>query len=276
MDPSPRSNEPDATRITPLPAAPPGAGVLLFGGTFDPPHRAHIALARAAQRELARRGHSTTLVFVPAARSPFKPGGPEASGEERARMLVAAMREREAGEVPPIGLGNGAEPMPWGVWTDEIDRADAGEASYWVDTLRRARTLLDAQQRADARLWFIVGTDQALSLHQWREPHEILRLARPIVLARASEHAFADKRVDPAMRARFMEQLRATGAWSDEEMSTWGEALLEGQPLLAHRATDAREALARGASDDELRSLLHHGVLAIIRERGLYGASAAD
>lgn len=79
--------------------------VLLMGGTFDPPHVAHVAQARSALRRAMAPG--AWLVLVPAARSPLKRGGPGARDRDRVAMLRAAF----------AGVGRAT------VWTDELDRA---------------------------------------------------------------------------------------------------------------------------------------------------------
>jgi nicotinate-nucleotide adenylyltransferase len=139
-------------------AAPAGAPVLLFGGSFDPAHRAHIELAIRARDALF--GAAGWLVFVPAARNPLKPEGPVAGDADRVAMLGLAIGGTDRCEV----------------WTDEIDR---GGASFWVHTLARA-----ASVAGGARLRFLIGADQALAFERWREAGVILSLAEPAVLLR--------------------------------------------------------------------------------------------
>ncbi|HZW09396.1 MAG TPA: nicotinate-nicotinamide nucleotide adenylyltransferase [Phycisphaerales bacterium] len=222
--------------ITPLPAPPDADRIVLFGGTFDPPHRAHVRLACAARDWAA--GPGAWLVFVPAARSPFKDEAP-ARDPHRVEML------RIAAEEAPGAC----------VWTDEIDRAARGEPSFWIETLRRARAL-----RPRGSFWFILGSDQAAAFHRWREPREILSLARPVILARAPLTT-----PDELGAA-----LRDSGAWSADEIAR-ARALLAPTPVLDASATAAREILrARGPDDPRLGVMLHPGVLAYVREHGLY------
>lgn len=216
--------------ITPMPEMVRGKPVVLVGGTFDPPHRAHTALAAAARAAVAP---TATLVFVPAARSPLKEGGPEASGADRAEMLRLAL----------AGVERAA------VWTDELDRAEAGEASYWVVTLRRARALLGADQR----LLFLIGADQALSFDRWHEPAEILRLAEAVVINRGE--------------IRTREELAARVGGTD-----LGQRLIEAWcevPRLEISATDVRRAIGQG-DDTTLRAMLHEDVVSFIKACGLY------
>ncbi|MCW5776185.1 MAG: hypothetical protein KIS87_07100 [Phycisphaeraceae bacterium] len=63
--------------VTPMPVPADAPGVLLFGGTFDPPHRGHTEPAAAARDAMMPPG--SWLVFVPAARSPHKSAAPATS-----------------------------------------------------------------------------------------------------------------------------------------------------------------------------------------------------
>ncbi|MCC7390429.1 MAG: nicotinate-nicotinamide nucleotide adenylyltransferase [Phycisphaerales bacterium] len=240
-DPAPPPGPPS---LLPLPA---GADrVVLFGGSFDPPTRTHTAVADRARALGA--GPDAWLVLVPAARSPLKDHAPTPDAHRLAMLrLAAAPLDRAA------------------VWTDELDRAHSAlhtashpaAPSYWIDTLRRARALLP-----DARLWFILGADQAAQFHRWRAPHEILRLAQPIVVLRgplatidALQHTIAE-----------------TGVWSDEELAEWCGSVVD-LPPTPGSATEARELLASpNPAPADLAELLDDAVLAYITEHRLYRA----
>ncbi len=217
---------PDDTAITPWPA-PPDAPTLLFGGSFDPPHLGHVELAVAARDAALPDG--AWVVWVPAARSPHKEST-GASAEDRLTMLRLATE----------GVARGA------IWTDELDRAGRGEPSYWVDTLERAR----AARGGGAALRFLIGADQAVAFHRWREARRILSLAEPLVIPRG---AVADA---PAL----LEALGATGAWEAPDLERW-----EGWFV----ATGMLDASSTGARAGESRAL-HPSVRAHIEARGLY------
>lgn len=128
----------------------------LFGGSFDPVHRGHIAMARAALSSLPVE----RVVFIPAAFSPLKDERARASDADRLAMLRMAV----AGE-PRFSI------------TDmEMSR---GGISYTVDTLREWRRL-----HPEDGLFFIAGMDSLMTLHKWREPLEIVRLCRFVTFRR--------------------------------------------------------------------------------------------
>lgn len=222
-----------SSAITPMPELAGSGPVLLVGGTFDPPHLAHIELAVQARASAAP---GALLVYVPAARSPHKAGGPEASGPDRVAMLKLALS----------GVERAA------VWTDELDRAEMGEPSYWVVTLERARRILGRERE----LLFLIGADQALGFARWREPGQILGLARVVVINRGEVRTRAE--LAPRLAGTpFQREL--TAAWCEVEH-------------MSISATAVREALASG-NESELRGVLHPEVASFIAERGLYRGS---
>jgi nicotinate-nucleotide adenylyltransferase len=138
----------------------------IYGGSFDPVHHGHLALARACQRQAGL----DEVWFMPTAVQPLKRHGPQASDAQRVEMLELATRE-----VPS-----------WRVSTLEIER---GGKSYTVDTLRQLN-----EDLPEAVLFFLMGADAVREVPQWREPEEIFRLAAPLVVRRAGE-------VEPDMQA---------------------------------------------------------------------------
>jgi nicotinate-nucleotide adenylyltransferase len=180
--------------------------ILIVGGTFDPPHRAHVELAEI----VAKARGCGRIVFVPAARSPHKTDEePEATGAQRLEMLRIATRDVPGAEVSPI----------------ELDR---GGVSYFVDTLAELREAFGTA----AELHFMVGADQALAFKRWREPQRILALATPAVVLRP-----------PWDAPTFATALRET--FGEAESRLWAERVVEA-PLVDVSATDLRERLRRG------------------------------
>ncbi|MGE3962458.1 MAG: nicotinate-nucleotide adenylyltransferase [Dehalococcoidia bacterium] len=126
----------------------------MLGGTFDPPHNAHLALAEAARRTL----DLDRVVFVPAG-DPWR---------KRDRAVTPAAARLEMVRAAVAGL-------PWAsVSAIEVDRVGA---SYTADTLA-------ALVQPGERWWFILGADALADMPYWREPERILALARLAVARR--------------------------------------------------------------------------------------------
>jgi nicotinate-nucleotide adenylyltransferase len=131
----------------------------IFGGSFDPVHVGHLALARACQEQAAL----DEVWFTPTAIQPLKHAGPRATDAQRVDMLRLAIEQ-----VPG-----------WRVCTLEIDR---GGFSYTVDTLRQLHAELP-----EAKLYFLMGADAVRDVPQWHEPEEIFLFATPLVVLRAGQ-----------------------------------------------------------------------------------------
>lgn len=137
----------------------PGGRVAYFGGSFDPPHLGHLAVARAAQAALGL----DAVLFAPTGTQPLKSEGPTASFEDRVAMTRLAIQ----GE-PGMSVSLADAPTA------------AGEPNYSAETLTRLRSELPA----GSKLYFLMGADSFLSLRRWRRAAEIPFLARLIVAAR--------------------------------------------------------------------------------------------
>lgn len=233
-----------AAPISPLAIPPHARTLVLFGGSFDPPHLAHTSLPALVSAAL---GPDAAVVYIPAARSPHKdaPGTP-------AHHRLAMLR---------LALHGG----PGLIWTDELDRTPPGGASYTVDTVRRARHVLDAAGQAHVGLRLLFGADQALAFHRWKQPHDILQLAQPLVLLRAPD----------TDAQHLLESLARSGEWSTREMDLWrrGTHTAAGLAQLPHASTDVRAAAAAGA---DLTGMVCPAVAKYIAEHGLYRASAKN
>jgi len=134
-----------------------------MGGTFDPIHYGHLAIAETARYQLALE----RVIFVPAARPPHKlrEGG---DGELRARLIELAIHNNPHFQLSRI----------------ELERQGY---SYSVDTMQTFRE----QFGPDAELWFITGADMILSVRTWMRAEELRRLCRFAAAPRPGFHLAA-------------------------------------------------------------------------------------
>jgi nicotinate-nucleotide adenylyltransferase len=212
----------------------------IFGGSFDPVHNGHLALASACHTQAAL----DEVWFTPTAIQPLKLRGPHATNIQRVEMLQLAI-EAMAGTLPlGTGRGQGASTAPpisaWRVCTLEIDR---GGFSYTVDTLRQLHTELP-----EAQLFFMIGADAIRDVPKWKEAAEIFRLAIPLVVSRAGrpapDMATIAPLCTPQTRPRLVEM-----------------------PAVDISSTEIRRRIAAGES---IESLVPEEVAAYIRQHGIY------
>jgi nicotinate-nucleotide adenylyltransferase len=127
----------------------------LFGGTFDPVHDAHLAIAR----EAARACGLDRVLLIPAAHPPHKRGAAHAPYEDRYRMVELAC----AGE-PRL----------------EASRLEEGTRhSYSIDTIEKVRRL-----EPDAERYWIIGADAFAEIRTWRRWRDVVALVNFIVVSR--------------------------------------------------------------------------------------------
>ena len=135
-----------------------------FGGSFDPPHLGHLAVARCAAEAFSL----DRVLFVPTARQPFKPSGALVSYYDRLAMLSLLCNLEPIETTPHFEPSTLDAPLP--------DDAP----NFTVDTLARLR---DQLTPADS-IFAIIGADAFLGLPKWRSPEALLRLAEWIVVSR--------------------------------------------------------------------------------------------
>jgi len=128
----------------------------ILGGTFNPPHIAHLVMAQEAHDQLGLE----RVVLVPVSSPPHKESREDPGAEERLALCELAVAGDERFAVSAI----------------EVER---GGPSYTVDTLRELHA-----RAPEHELTFIVGGDMAHSLPLWREPEALLSLARLAVAER--------------------------------------------------------------------------------------------
>jgi len=186
--------------------------ILLFGGSFDPPHRAHVELPQQAGRAI----DADLIAYVPAGRAPHKLDKEQTDPRHRLAMLRLALQDKPG-------------PIPTAVLTDEIDRGP-DEPSYTVDTLSAIRARLSS----DVNMRLLIGADQLRIFDQWREPERIIALAEPVVMVRP-----------PDTRATLLDAL------PPNQREAWRDRLVE-VDVIDLSSTDIRERLASGQRVDGL------------------------
>lgn len=156
-----------------LQAAEVGKRVAFFGGSFDPPHLGHLAVARAARAAL----ELDSVLFAPVGAQPLKPHGSSASFDHRLAMTRLAI----AGE-SVFSLSLADAPTP------------SGAPNYTLETLLALR----AELLPDGALFCLMGADSFLGLRHWRRSAEIPFAAPLIVASRPGQPLDGLKAVLPA------------------------------------------------------------------------------
>ncbi|MFH1497933.1 MAG: nicotinate-nucleotide adenylyltransferase [Verrucomicrobiota bacterium] len=147
----------------------------LLGGSFDPVHNGHLALARAALAAGMER-----VWLIPAAQAPLKPAAVCAPAADRLAMLRLAAADCPGAEVCDIELRRGG-------------------INYTIDTVRALRAA-----HPDAELFWIIGADQLGRLDAWREIGALTELVEFLCAVRPG-YALAAPAGLPGLRWRRLE-----------------------------------------------------------------------
>jgi len=207
----------------------------ILGGTFDPVHLGHVALAHAALAGLPL----SEVLWMPSG-SPGHRAPPSASARERLAMLRLATADDPRFRIDAAEL-------------------ESGEPTYTVHTLTRLR----AQQGSAQPLALLLGSDSFLSLPTWLRWRELFDLAHFAVASRPG-HLPSDGGPSPELSAEIVrrsarpEQLAASAA---------GRIAYFDMPPVDISASAVR---ARFAAGQDTRHLLPAAVLAYIQSQHLY------
>ena len=143
----------------------------ILGGTFDPPHLAHLIAGERAVEAFALE----KLFFVPANIPPHKTSEHITEAKHRLAMTEIATQANDKFKVSRI----------------ELDRP---APSYTIDTLREIQ-----QQWAPEKIVLFIGLDQLAVFSKWHEPEKIFEMADVVVMARPT-HTFDE--IDPTLVKR--------------------------------------------------------------------------
>jgi nicotinate-nucleotide adenylyltransferase len=228
----------------------------LFGGTFDPIHRGHLALARAA----LERCNLSRVHFVPVGRHPFNGSQPLATYFDRYAMVALATQDEKA-FVPSLLEAPGMD-----------GPQKSGKDCTPDFTIHTVRKLKQSLKKID-RLFFLVGIDAFKDIAKWHEPEALLRECTFIVASRPGfsladvANSLPDNlRPSAAVTKPFLRQ----PAKGDLVLSGVTIHLLDGVNVPVS-ATAVRQAVA---AKRPLGRLLDPKVEEYIKKRGLYGTKS--
>lgn len=215
-----------------------------YGGTFDPVHLGHLAIARAARDAL-----HVAVRLLPAADPPHRPA-PGASALQRCMMLQLAI-----GEEPGLLLDR-----------REVLRAERqpGVPSYTVETLRELRAELGPSRP----LAWLLGADSLLALASWHQWQALFELTHFIVAERPGSPlpGHVEGPLGHALQGRFTQDIHALSG------RPAGRVLRMQQPLRGESASQVRSRIAAGGA---WRGLLPPAVADYVSAQKLYSPGTA-
>jgi nicotinate-nucleotide adenylyltransferase len=230
----------------------------LFGGTFDPIHRGHLALARAA-RERCKLGR---ILFVPANVPPHKQRQPLSSFAHRYAMTVLATAQ-EKDFIP--SLLESPETLDVRKTLGKKEKEREAKPNYTIDTIQR----LKQSCKVSDRLFLLIGIDAFADIAKWHKAEELFRECAFVVASRPG-YSLADvaNALPPSLRPR----VEATRPF--HKQAATGDLVLSGvnvhlldevyQPI---SSTSIREAAASGKP---LKKFVEEPVADYIKKVGLY------
>ncbi len=174
----------------------------IIGGTFDPPHYAHLAIAEEARVRLGL----DYVLFAPAYGNPLKQGRQSAAPEHRLRMVELAIADNPHFAVTTLDL----QPGP----------------SYTVHLLQRLKVEYPA-----AELYFIIGYDALRRLPDWYQAAEVLELAYMMASPRPGNKLDIDALVARLPTARERVLLLEDGPLLDISATALRERVGAGLPI---------------------------------------------
>ena len=220
-----------------------GRRIALFGGTFDPIHSGHVAVARAAER----RFHLDCVYFIPSSRPPHKAAAELCVYEHRFAMVALACSAHPR-FVPSLAEAsmNGA----------------SGQIFYSIDTVRHFRQEFN---RPSDRIFFMMGADSFLDLHAWKDYDQLLQLCDFVV---ANRPGFRIERLREVIPPAFLAPSQANEKRDSRVIPLRDTAVYLLETVASHvSATDVRQRIERGRP---VRGLVPPRVEEYITKQALY------
>lgn len=217
--------------------------IAFYGGTFDPIHAGHLAVAHRLTELFAL----DEVVFVPAAIAPHKRAAPPASGWHRYAMLALATQHEARFRISTIEL-------------------DQPERPYTVETLARLRDETDSA----TRLFFIMGADSWSEIRTWREWKRVLTMIDHIVVARPN-YSLSAEHISEQIQERIVDVQGWSASRISEALRENGETkiYLTDAVMIDIAATMVRHRRSREERDFD--ELISPEVANYIRKYKLYG-----
>ena len=222
--------------------------IALFGGTFDPIHRGHVVVARAAGDKFKLK----QVWFIPADIPPHKQKTPLTSFYHRYTMVA-------------LGLAGEKDFVPSLLEAPDADAGRQRRPSYSIDTVRRVKATLGKSDH----LYFLIGMDAFEDIATWHQSEALLGECDFIVAARPG-YSLAD--VASSLPEKLRPKAEVTTLFRKQKME--GPLVLPGATLHmlpeTHEnvsATQIRAAVARGGA---LKRLVPDAVAEYIQKEGLY------
>ena len=221
----------------------------LFGGTFDPVHRGHLAIARAA----AEQFDLATIHFVPADVPPHKTNRALTAFYHRYAMLALATSDDKR-------------------FLPSLLEADSSQPNYSIQTVRRLKTGL---KKSD-KLYFLIGIDAFVEISTWKQPTQLLSECDFIVASRPG-YSLADVgealpetlRPTPAV----LQALRKQEASGTIALPSTTIHLLSG---VNERVSSTQIRAAAAKSVRRLSRYVPEAVAAYIKKEHLYASNSAQ
>jgi nicotinate-nucleotide adenylyltransferase len=235
----------------------------LFGGTFDPVHKGHMALARAAMEQYKLH----RILFVPANIPPHKQKQPLLPFVHRFAMLALATAEEQA-FVPslleaPEEEGAASRPAA----QSKAKSAPNLSPNYTIDTVRRLKQ--SSSFKASDKLFFLIGMDAFADIAKWHQSEALFRECEFVVASRPG-YSLAD--VANALPEKLRPRPEVTKPF--HKQAATGDLMLPGAAihLLAdlHQAASATAIREAAAAGKPLGRFLDAPVAEYIRKMGLY------
>ena len=217
--------------------------IAVYGGTFDPVHTGHEAVARNLTELFAL----DEVVFVPAYVAPHKRDRRVSPALDRYAMLALATQDERLFRVSSVEV-------------------NAPEKPYTVETLTGFCETLGKT----ARLFFVMGADSWEEITTWREWERVLSLTNHLVVTRPG-YELPTGHVTEAVRARVVDVRGAARKEVEAELNRaeGPRIYLTDAAQVRAAATDVRAAVARGDLE-ALKRLVVPAVAEYIRKYGLY------